>query len=59
VGEAVIENTITHIVSETPLEHHVYLGLLYKRHLRVLTNLGAWVVEHGRIVYCGPFPDET
>lgn len=55
-GPAVATTTLTHIVSETPLEHHVFLCLLYKQYLRVLTELGAWDVEHGRIVYCGPFP---
>jgi len=59
VDKAVTKVTLTHIVSETPLEHHVYLGLLYKRYLRVLTDLGAWDVEDGRILYGGPFPDET
>jgi hypothetical protein len=55
-GKAVTKITLTHIASQTPLEHHVFLSLLYKKHLRVLTELGAWDVEHGRIVYCGPFP---
>lgn len=55
-GKEVVKITLTHIVSQTPLEHHVFLSLLYKQYLRVLTELGAWDVEHGRIVYCGPFP---
>lgn len=55
-GAAVATTTLTHIVSETPLEHHVFLSLLHRQHLRVLTALGAWDVEHGRIVYGGPFP---
>ncbi|HEX3758078.1 MAG TPA: hypothetical protein VHW23_05210 [Kofleriaceae bacterium] len=55
-GKEVAMTTLTHIVSATPLEHHVFLGLLHKQYLRVLTELGAWDVEHGRIVYCGPFP---
>jgi hypothetical protein len=55
-GKDVVKTTLTHIVSQTPLEHHVFLSLHYKQYLRVLTELGAWDVEDGRIVYCGPFP---
>lgn len=55
-GKDVTKITLTHMVSPTPLEHHVFLSLLYKQYLRVLTELGAWDVEHGRILYGGPFP---
>jgi len=57
-GENVREVTVTHLVSETPLEHHVYLNLLHRIPLRVLTKLGAWGIENGRIGYGGPFPDD-
>lgn len=48
---------MTHIVSDTPLETHVFLSLLHKRSIRVLTELGAWEVVDGRILYAGPYPE--
>jgi hypothetical protein len=39
----------THIVSDTPIETHVYLSLLHKMPIYVSTSIGLWNVEHGKI----------
>jgi hypothetical protein len=41
---------VTHIVSPTPVETHVFLGLLYRMPIVVGTGKDTvWVVENGKV----------
>jgi hypothetical protein len=44
---------ITHDLSPAPNEYHVFLSLMYGRSLEVVTEVGHWLVEHGKISYIG------
>jgi hypothetical protein len=41
----------THVVSDTPVETHVYLSLLHRISIFVSTSIGVWNVENGKIQY--------
>lgn len=43
--------TVTHIVTEYPLESHVFANLLYGVPIYVVTKRGLWLVEEGHISY--------
>jgi hypothetical protein len=40
---------VTHLISEQPLETHVFLSLLHGVTVGVATGSGLWLVEEGRI----------
>jgi hypothetical protein len=42
---------ITHIISETPIETHVFVSLLHKVPVYVGTARGVWRVEGDRIAF--------
>lgn len=42
---------ITHLLSSTPSEFHVYLSLKHKNPVFVETSAGNWVVEDGKIQF--------
>jgi hypothetical protein len=44
---------ITHNLSPTPNEFHVFLSMIDGHALRVVTEQGRWRVEQGRISYLG------
>jgi hypothetical protein len=46
-----VASMTTHLISNTPIETHVYLSLLHKQPFYVGTDLGVWKVEEGRISY--------
>jgi hypothetical protein len=50
---AAAPSIITHELSPTPNEYHVFLTLMYGRSLEVVTQVGRWLVEHGKISYIG------
>jgi len=52
-GNATAPSIITHDLSPTPNEYHVFLSLMFGRSLEVVTQAGHWLVEHGRISYIG------
>ena len=43
--------TVTHVVTEYPLESHVFANLLYGVPIYVVTSRGLWLVEEGHISY--------
>lgn len=45
---------VTHLVTDYPLETHVFVSLLYGKPLFVGTARGLWKVERGRISFYGP-----
>ncbi len=44
---------ITDDLSPAPNEYHVFLSLMFGRSLEVVTQVGHWLVEHGKISYIG------
>ena len=52
-GGRVVGLTMTHIVSEYPLETHVFGSLLYQLPVYVETSRGLWAVEGARIAFLG------
>jgi hypothetical protein len=44
---------MTHLLSPTPNEYHVFLSLLDAHALEVVTETGHWLVDQGRISYLG------
>lgn len=40
---------VTHLLSETPTEFHVFLSLAQDKPIYVMTSLGVWAVEKGKI----------
>jgi len=40
---------ITHLLSPSPTEFHVYLSLQHKKPIYVATSAGDWLVENGRV----------
>ena len=49
VSKDVAAGVITHLLSDTPSEFHVYLSLTTTLPIYVMTRSGAWAVEAGRI----------
>ena len=47
---------VTHILSSTPIETHVFLSLLHGVPLYVGTDTGAWLVSGGSIRFMGVLP---
>lgn len=45
---------VSNLVSDTPLETHVFLSLGSPRPLFVVTRAGLWKLERGEIAYLGP-----
>jgi hypothetical protein len=41
----------THLISNTPIETHVYLSLLHRKPIYVATDMGLWKVEGGKIQF--------
>lgn len=48
-GVKAMAATVTHLLSPTPTEFHVFLNLYYQTTLYVGTNYGTWVVKDGAI----------
>ena len=48
-SEKTVGALVTHLVSDTPVESHVYLSLATGKPLFVKTSKGLWKVEQGRI----------
>lgn len=44
---------VTHVVTDYPLETHVFASFLYRRTLCVITERGVWTVIAGKISYLG------
>jgi len=44
---------VTHLLSDTPSEFHVFLSLKYKTIIYVGTQKGAWKVDQGKITFIG------
>jgi len=49
--ENFIATYVTHVVTDWPLETHVFASLLYRRPLVVLTKRGVWHVNDGKITF--------
>jgi hypothetical protein len=45
---------VTHLLSPTPTEFHVYLTLRHKVELFVRTSTGTWLVDNGTIKLMDP-----
>lgn len=52
-GSEVLAAMTTHIISDTPIETHVYLNLLHRKQIYVSTKLGNWSIEKGTIRFDG------
>lgn len=52
-GGRVVGLTVTHIVTDSPLETHVFASLLAKLPIYVVTRRGLWRVEADRIDFLG------
>ena len=50
---ATTPSVITHDLSPSPNEYHVFLSLMYGRSFEVVTQAGRWLVERGHISYIG------
>lgn len=50
-GSQQIAAMTTHLISDTPIETHVYLSLLHRTPIYVSTDLGVWKVEGGKIQF--------
>jgi hypothetical protein len=49
---------VTHILSETPIETHVFLSRVHDIPLFVITQTGIWIVDDGTIRYESPLPED-
>jgi hypothetical protein len=52
-GEPVVGLVVTHLVTDFPLETHVFASLLHKTPIHVLTKRGAWAVDGERVSFLG------
>jgi hypothetical protein len=52
-GEPVVGLGISHLVTDFPLETHVFTSLLHKTPIHVVTQRGAWRVDGERISFLG------
>lgn len=41
----------THLLSDTPTEFHVFVSLKYKKAVYIVSKIGIWKVERGRITF--------
>jgi hypothetical protein len=48
---------MSQVLTETPIETHVYLNLLHKIDFYVVTEPGIWGITDGSIRYAGPRPE--
>ncbi|HRI67320.1 MAG TPA: hypothetical protein PK156_23920 [Polyangium sp.] len=55
-GEAIEALTVTHIVTDYPLETHVFISLQMKMPIYVVTNRGLWYVNGDEISFLGNNP---
>jgi hypothetical protein len=53
-GAHVVSLAVTHVVSDTPLETHVFASLRYGIALVVATRAATWRVDRDKIDYLGP-----
>jgi hypothetical protein len=53
-GQAAVALAITHVVSEYPLETHVFTSLLLRLPIYVATSRGTWRVNGDQIAFLGP-----
>jgi hypothetical protein len=44
---------VTHLLSTTPNEFHVFLSLFHRRSLHIATDSGVWTVDAGKISFMG------
>ena len=52
--DGAVASFVTHLLSETPTEFHVYVSLKDKRPVYVGTSAGNWVVDGEKIMFMGP-----
>lgn len=50
--------TVTHLVTDYPLETHVLISLLHRMRFFVETDRGVWGVDGDRIFFVGTLPDQ-
>lgn len=48
---------LSHVVSDTPAETHVFLSLAHRKPIFLATRTGMWKVEDGRVAYMGEVPN--
>ncbi len=56
-GGSVIALVMSQVLTDTPIETHVYLNLLHKITFYVMTEPGMWAITDGSITYVGPRPE--
>jgi hypothetical protein len=56
-SEPVAALFMTQVLTDTPIETHVFLNLLHKVDFYVITEPGIWGITDGQIRYVGPRPE--
>jgi hypothetical protein len=58
-GSTTAALAITHLVTDYPLETHVFASLLYRLPIHVATARGLWRVDGATISFHGPLPEKA